>query len=135
MEDKIINLLKYQIKLLHTIVTSMENYNHSFYSFIIDHRITENQTGIIMKALILLKDRLIAGKVSEEIENLVENSSEHLKILNKAAPPSFSDFKKFTQSLLGNEINPEYLLKSIYHQNIYKELCEYLLKDMLSDGH
>jgi len=129
--DKLkMDLLEYKIKLLHTIVTGMEGYNHSFFSFVIDHNITEEQTGIIMKALTLLKDRLTDGKVSEEIGEVMEGNSKHLKMLDKAALPSFTDFKEFSQALLGDEINPEYLLKSIYMQNIHKELCEYLLKDL-----
>lgn len=62
--DKI-NLLEYKIKLIHSIITSMDMYEYDFYSFIIDHDITEKQTSLILKSLTVLKDRIDDGEVSE----------------------------------------------------------------------
>lgn len=89
MENNNYELLQYQIKLLNTMISSTDNFNLNFFSFIIDHNLTESQTKSIMQGLVLLKDRMRYGKISDEFKTLYSDSGV-LKMLDKNMPPSFS---------------------------------------------
>lgn len=126
MEKVNIELLQYQIKLLNTMISSMDNFNLHFFNFIIDNNISEAQTKSIMQGLILIKDRVIHGNISDELRNLY-GDSEVFKILDKETPATFSDFNKLVNTIVDEDINAEYLLKSLIMQGINKEICQELL--------
>ena len=126
MDDRI-SLLEYQIRLLHTMVTKSKEYNEYFFSFMIDHNISEERANLIVKALIILNSRMKYGGISDEIKDLF--GSDELKELYDDSMPTFVEFSNFISGLFGDDINPEYLLKSLCKQGICKDLCIKLLGD------
>lgn len=126
MENINLELLHYQIKLLNTMVASTDNFNSHFFSFVIDHNITETQTKSIMQGLVLLKDRMRYGKISDEYKTLYSDS-EVLKMLDKNMPLSFSEFQQLVHTVVGEDISAEYLLKSLIMQGINIDICKALL--------
>ncbi|BAH07732.1 hypothetical protein [Clostridium kluyveri] len=123
-QNKRIDLLEYKIKLIHTIITSMDNYKFDFFSFIIDHDITEYQTSLILKSLAILKDRLEGSEISQ-----LENDHAELNMLISNKKPSFKEFKEFIKLNINKEINSKYLLMSLHRQKINVDICKYLLDD------
>ncbi|APM40251.1 hypothetical protein [Clostridium kluyveri] len=123
-QNKKIDLLEYKIKLIHTIITSMDNYKFDFFSFIIDHDITEYQTKLILKSLAILKDRLECSEISQ-----LENDHAELNMLISNKKPSFKEFKEFIELNINKEINSKYLLMSLHRQKINVDICKYLLDD------
>ncbi|UZQ49485.1 hypothetical protein [Clostridium kluyveri] len=123
-QNKKIGLLEYKIKLIHTIITSMDNYKFDFFSFIIDHDITEYQTSLILKSLAILKDRLEGSEISQ-----LENDHAELNMLISNKKPSFKEFKEFIELNINKEINSKYLLMSLHRQKINIDICKYLLDD------
>ena len=63
-KDADYKLIEYKIKLLHMMITSMDNFKFSFFSFVIDHNITEYQTSLILNSLTIIKERLNSGDIS-----------------------------------------------------------------------
>ena len=104
-QNKKIDLLEYKIKLIHMIIASMDDYKFDFFSFIIDHNITEYQTKLILKSLAILKDRLEGSKISQ-----LENDHPELNMLISNKKPSFKEFKEFIELNISKEINSKYLL-------------------------
>ena len=119
-QNKRIDLLEYKIKLIHTIITSMDNYKFDFFSFIIDHDITEYQTSLILKSLAILKDRLEGSEISQ-----LENDHAELNMLISNKKPSFKEFKEFIKLNINKEINSKYLLMSLHRQKINVDICKY----------
>ena len=119
-QNKKIDLLEYKIKLIHMIIASMDDYKFDFFSFIIDHNITEYQTKLILKSLAILKDRLEGSKISQ-----LENDHPELNMLISNKKPSFKEFKEFIELNISKEINSKYLLR----QKINVDICKYLLDD------
>ncbi len=123
-QNKKIDLLEYKIKLIHMIIASMDDYKFDFFSFIIDHNITEYQTKLILKSLAILKDRLEGSKISQ-----LENDHPELNMLISNKKPSFKEFKEFIELNISKEINSKYLLMSLHRQKINVDICKYLLDD------
>ena len=120
-------LMEYKIKLLHMMITSMDNFKFNFYSYIIDHNITEYQTSLILNSLTIIKERLSSGDISWL--KSIFNDKEELTLLLNNSKPSFKEFERFIKSVTNDGINVKYLIKSLELQGINTEVCKFLLKD------
>ncbi|WP_027634444.1 hypothetical protein [Clostridium hydrogeniformans] len=127
-QNEKLDLLEYKVRLIHSIITSMDDFKHDFFSFIIDHNLTESQTSLILKALSILKDRIDDGEVLEITRSLY-SGIEELRILMINNKPSFKEFQDFIRLKVDEDINTEYLLKSLQRQKINVKVCEFLLED------
>lgn len=140
--EKEIELLKYQISLLKKIVPGDE---FPFYMFIMDHEISKAQHNFLTNYLFLLNHRL--GHMSKDEEGQQDNISSQFyeskksSLIDEAKAlgiendvlfsdeiPKYDEFENFVRTALPMEVNPFYLLKSLQKQNIFANLCEYLLK-------
>lgn len=120
-------LMEYKIKLLHMMITSMDNFKFSFFSFVIDHNITEYQTSLILNSLTIIKERLSSGDISWL--KSIFNDKEELTLLLNNSKPSYKEFERFIKSVTNDGINVKYLIKSLESQGINTEVCKFLLKD------
>ena len=120
-------LMEYKIKLLHMMITSMDNFKFSFFSFVIDHNITEYQTSLILNSLTIIKERLSSGDISWL--KSIFNDKEELTLLLNNSKPSYKEFERFIKSVTNDGINVKYLIKSLELQGINTEVCKFLLKD------
>lgn len=120
-------LMEYKIKLLHMMITSMDNFKFNFYSYIIDHNITEYQTSLILNSLTIIKERLSSGDISWL--KSIFNDKEELTLLLNNSKPSYKEFERFIKSVTNDGINVKYLIKSLELQGINTEVCKFLLKD------
>ena len=120
-------LMEYKIKLLHMMITSMDNFKFNFYSYVIDHNITEYQTSLILNSLTIIKERLSSGDISSL--KSIFNDKEELTLLLNNSKPSYKEFERFIKSITNDDINVKYLIKSLELQGINTEVCKFLLKD------
>ena len=120
-------LMEYKIKLLHMMITSMDNFKFNFYSYVIDHNITEYQTSLILNSLTIIKERLSSGDISSL--KSIFNDKEELTLLLNNSKPSYKEFERFIKSITNDDINVKYLIKSLELQGINTEVCNFLLKD------
>ncbi|MDS0527583.1 hypothetical protein NNC19_17975 [Clostridium sp. SHJSY1] len=131
--DENYELLKYQIKLLQLMISSVtDDDKYMFYNFVIDHNISEQKTKIILKSLGVLKDRILGNEVSSEMKELCEGI-ESLNDLFINKEPSFNEYEDFIRKYISEELETKYLLMALKRQGIHIEVCEYLLKDMKSN--
>ena len=126
-KDADYKLIEYKIKLLHMMITSMDNFKFSFFSFVIDHNITEYQTSLILNSLTIIKERLSSGDISW-LKSIYDDKEE-LTLLLKNSKPSYKEFERFIKSVTNDDINVKYLIKSLESQGINTEVCKFLLKD------
>ncbi|MBE7683259.1 hypothetical protein [Paenibacillus sp. P13VS] len=135
--DEQLELLKYQIKLIKTLVASDE---HPHIMFLLDHDFNERQTRSLNDVLYIFNRRL--GEQSTindgQLELFHNEKIEDIKERNKffsvpddflltESPPTYEEFV-FLMELIGPvDVNPSYLLRSLQMQNMYVKLCEYLL--------
>lgn len=126
-KDADYKLIEYKIKLLHMMITSMDNFKFSFFSFVIDHNITEYQTSLILNSLTIIKERLSSGDISWL--KSIFNDKEELTLLLNNSKPSYKEFERFIKSVTNDGINVKYLIKSLELQGINTEVCKFLLKD------
>lgn len=135
--DKQLEILKYQIKLMRTVVASDE---HPFYMFLLDHDFTEEQTQSLNDLLYLLNHRLrnkssnddaqSSAFYSEKINEFkIRNSqfSDSNNTLFSDSHPTYAEFVEHIESIVPEDVNPIYLLKSLRNQGIYTELCNLLI--------
>lgn len=120
--------LEYKAKLFHLMISNMENYKFYFYSFVIDHNITEYQTSLILNSLRIMKDRLTIRSVSDVNETLFSDKEELVSLMNHSKP-SYKEFEHFIHTAIDHKINAVHLLKSIKLQEINIAICDYLLAD------
>ena len=126
--DYKLNLIEYKVKLLHMMITSMDNFKFSFYSFVIDHNITEYQTSLILNSLSIIKGRLNNEDITS-LKSIFNDKKELTSLFNKSKP-SYREFEDFINSITNNSINVKYLLKSLQLQEINTEVCNFLLSDI-----
>lgn len=126
-KDCDLSLLEYKIKLLHTMVTSMDNFKFDFYSFVIDHNINNYQSSLILKSLMIFDDRLENCTVSDLKKSFCEDYPELIPLIINSKP-TYSEFKGFIDSILN--VNVKYLLDSLKRQGIHSNICEFLLDDL-----
>jgi len=140
--ERDIKVLKYNIKLLKMII---DGERYPFFMQILDHKITEEETHVLIAILRAMNSRL-KDKVSTESYN--EISMNFLKIQKDDAKnlfasyqipfmevysdsvPKYNEFASYCSRFLPSSVNPKYLLLSLKKQLIYVELCNYLLTDM-----
>ncbi|MBD7912783.1 hypothetical protein [Clostridium cibarium] len=125
--DEKYELLKYQIKILQLMLSSVTEDKFAFYNFVIDHNITEQKVSIILNGLSVLKDRIAKGKVSQNTKAFY---GENLSSLFIDASPTYKEYENFVQTYIDGQLNTRYLLLALKRQGIHKEVCDYLLEDM-----
>lgn len=122
-----LTLLEYKIKLLHTMITSMDNFKFDFYSFVIDHNISEYQSSLIIKSLMIFDDRLENCIVSDFSKSFSEDYPELAPLMINSEPTYF-EYENFINSILN--VDAKYLLISLKHQGIYVDVCKFLFDDL-----
>lgn len=135
--DEQLELLKYQIKLIRTMVASDE---HPYFMYLLDHDFSERQTRSLNDILYIFNRRL--GELStindEKMElfhnEKIEEIKEHNKFFSVSddfllseSPPTYEEFVFLMELIAPADVNPSYLLRSLQMQNMYVKLCEYLL--------
>lgn len=120
-EKEEIAKLKYHQKLLLTIALDDEPSAYSFYHFVINNDLSENETNSILKILLLFSNKVNSEKISASELTEIEN------FISSDFSPSFSEFEKSVHKV-NSKINVIHLLKSLARQNIYVDICNLLLK-------
>jgi hypothetical protein len=130
---KEIELLKYQNKLLQTVVNGDE---YPFFMFVLNHNINETQVKVILKVLNTLQFRL-NNNSKEDLKRFIETNKKDeqlfmlfnidLKSIYANEPPSLEEFKGYVQTITSGDFITEYLLMSLIKQEIQTEVCNYLL--------
>lgn len=132
-----LELLKYQIKLIKTVAASDE---HPYFMYLLDHDFTEKQTRSLQDLLYILNYRL-RGRSAQNDENSILFHSEKVKeirernqyfsvpddYLRSELPPTYEEFASILKLIAPIDVNPSYLLRSLKMQEMYINLCEYLL--------
>ncbi|WP_143316856.1 hypothetical protein [Clostridium sp. HBUAS56017] len=127
-EDEKYELLKYQIKTLQLMLSSVIDENkYSFHMFTIDHNIPEQKVKMILNSLSVLKDRILEGKVSQDMKAFYGDTLSSLIIDEK---PTYKEYESFIQTHIDEQLNTRYLLLSLKRQGIHINVCHYLLEDM-----
>ncbi|MBU3218306.1 hypothetical protein LL033_26185 (plasmid) [Clostridium estertheticum] len=128
--DEKYELLKYQITRLQLMLSYVIDEDKSmFHMFIIDNNIPQRKVGIILRSLIILKERLFENQVSNETKKL-NDGVEELNSLDIDGKPTYKEYENFIQTYIDKKITVKYLLLSLKRQGIDIELCDYLLEDM-----
>ncbi|MHC1681911.1 MAG: hypothetical protein AB6733_03015 [Clostridiaceae bacterium] len=128
--DEKYELLNYKIKTLHLIMSNLLKDDCSFYSFIIDHDLSQQNVSIIFKSLSILEDRICENKTLHEPRELnCENTLEFENLLINSKP-TYNEYETFIKNNINEELNVRYLLLALKRQGIHTAVCEYLLKDM-----
>ncbi|MFE6076716.1 hypothetical protein ACFVQB_19830 [Paenibacillus sp. NPDC057886] len=136
--DEQLELLKYQIKLIRTVVASDE---HPYFMFLLDHDFNEKQTRSLTDVLYIFNRRLKeqTNARDEQMELFHREKLEDIKERNKFfsvpddflfsdSPPTYEEFVSIVKLIAPTDVNPSYLLKSLQMQEMYVNLCEHLLK-------
>ncbi|WP_440113671.1 hypothetical protein [Paenibacillus sp. QZ-Y1] len=136
--DEQLELLKYQIKLIKTLVASDD---HPHQMFLLDHDFTEKQTRSLNDVLYIFNRRI--GKHStdndEQMKLFYHEKVEDIKERNKFfsvpddfllsdSPPTYEEFVSLIKLIAPADVNPSYLLKSLQMQGMHVDLCKQLLK-------
>jgi hypothetical protein len=135
--DEQLELLRYQIKLIRTMIASDE---HPYFMFLLDHDFTEKQTQSLNDVLYIFNQRL-SGRIFEQddqmgifhrekVEDIKGRNKRFLvpdDYLHKNYAPTFTEFSSLVELIAPKDVNPLYLLKSLKMQEMYVELCDYLL--------
>lgn len=118
-----LDLLKYKIKILTTLVASDE---HPFFMFLLDHDFTEEQTQTLKEVLYILNHRLNSDHAIEDEQSIVfykekvaeikkRNSqlfAAHTNLLSESSP-TFAEFVGIVEIILPKDVNPKYLLMAL----------------------
>lgn len=136
--DEQLELLKYQIKLIRTVVASDE---YPYFMFLLDHDFNEKQTRSLTDVLYIFNRRLKeqTNARDEQMELFHREKLEDIKERNKFfsvpddflfsdSPPTYEEFVCIVKLIAPADVNPSYLLKSLQMQEMYVNLCEHLLK-------
>ncbi|MFE4710735.1 DUF1878 family protein [Paenibacillus sp. NPDC056722] len=132
-----LELLRYQIKLIRTVVASDE---YPYFMFLLDHDFTEKQTRSLNDVLYILNRRLSeqTAERDEQLDIFHREKIEDIKRRNelfsvpddyllKGSAPTFEEFASLVKLIAPIDVNPLYLLKSLQMQGMYVTLCDHLL--------
>ncbi|OPH46890.1 hypothetical protein BC351_13245 [Paenibacillus ferrarius] len=137
--EKEIELLKYQIQLLKTVIGGD---SHPFHMYMLDHNITQDQHGLIMDILIVMNHRLsqkddpTSKKFFEAKKEMIQSRLTKLQIdenqieLFSESIPTFKEFQSIIAAYLPSDINPKHLLMSALSQELCPTLCNHLLSQV-----
>ncbi|MBU5351244.1 hypothetical protein KQI74_03060 [Paenibacillus barcinonensis] len=135
--DDQLELLKYQIKLIRTVVASDE---HPYFMFLLDHDFNEKQTRSLNDVLYIFNRRLGRHSAESDEQSKLFHSEKVKDIMERNkffgvpddfllsdSPPTYKEFISIIKLIAPVDVNPSYLLKSLKMQEMYVDLCEYLL--------
>lgn len=117
-----INKLKYHQRLLLTIALDKEPEQYTYFHFIMNHDLSEEDSKLIFDILHALGDKM---------EGIYEESKYHESIRTFLGDDPLLSMKTFEDALfhVNIEVDPTYLIKSLRNQYIQVELCNYLLEE------
>ncbi|MBE0338367.1 hypothetical protein [Paenibacillus sp. 23TSA30-6] len=130
-----IQLLKYQIKLMKMFI---DGDTYPYFMYLLDHDIHEEQSSIINDILIIFNHRMKSDlreyiNENSEMINKLTSKLKHFNIseerLFSENPPTFNEFKEYTDQIMPEHVNAKYLLISLERQSMFKDLSAFLLTD------
>lgn len=140
MDNKQYELLKYQIELLKKMVNVDEN---PLYDYMIDYNISREQHNIFIDILSAFSLQL--KRQSEQLEKdgvkyfeshkesmLSKYSHLDITVFNRLSienAPTYEAFSFLITKFLPEDVEPLTLLKRTNRQEIYTNICEYLISD------
>ncbi|WP_187644942.1 hypothetical protein [Paenibacillus terrae] len=130
-----IQLLKYQIKLMKMFI---DGDTYPYFMYLLDHDIHEEQSSIINDILIIFNHRMKSDlreyiNENSEMINKLTSKLKHFNISEESLfsknPPTFNEFKEYTDQIMPEHVNAKYLLISLERQSMFKDLSTFLLTD------
>lgn len=141
MEKNEYEFLKYQIKILKKMVDMDAN---PLYDYILDHDINREQHTFFIDVLSALNIRMKekthdSDKYLDAHRESMMSRYSHLNIsdLEKLFlddKPTFKEFNSLISVVLPKDVKPLFLLNRIKQQEIYVDICEYLILDSEKQG-
>ncbi|MFP3415619.1 DUF1878 domain-containing protein [Bacillus sp. SIMBA_074] len=133
---KEVQLLKYQNKLLQTMVNGDE---FLFFMFALNHDLNETQVNSILKVLNVFSYRLkkeidekfeVFSVQSEKDKDMFKDLGINNDTLYKNVLPNVKEFESYVRILCSQNFEIQYLLMSLKKQGIHIEICTYLLDQL-----
>ncbi len=123
---KEVKLLKYQINLMKHMINDDE---HLFFMFAIDHEFEEDQVNVLLKMLGVFNNRLNNEEISifSQSNHLFSQFNISLETLYTSEQPTLEEFESYITKIFYQDFELRYLLSSLKKQSIQIKVCDYFL--------